>query len=243
MNTGLQGKNIMVIESVRNFGKPTALAFAREGANLLLVSNGPKDALEETAQAAAELGVKVATGTCDAGDESQVRALSKLVSDAFGHVDVLVNNGLVPQTPQSLLDISFDSWKRKIQTEVRGALFICQEVLPKMAERKWGRVINYGGLAAFQGEDAISATSELAMVGLTRGIAREYGPHNITANCICAGGFEEPGGIPFPPGERQAVPRWGTPEEAASMAIYLASEDSGYLTGQCLMVNGGKHYL
>ena len=229
MNTGLLGKNVMVIESVSNFGKPTALAFAGEGANLLLVSNGPKEALEETAQAAA--------------DESQIRGLSKLVSETLGHVDVLVNNGLVPHTPESLLDITFDSWKRKIQTEVRGALFICQEVLPGMVERKWGRVITYGGLAAFQGEDAISATSELAIVGLTRGIAREYGPHNITANCICAGGFEEPGVIPFPPNERQAVPRWGKLEEAASLAIYLASEDSGFLTGQCLLANGGKYYL
>ena len=149
----------------------------------------------------------------------------------------------MPQTPQSLLDITFDSWKHKIQTEVRGALFICQEVLPGMVQRKWGRVITYGGLAGFQGEDAISATSELAIVGLTRGIAREYGPHNITANCICAGGFEEPGVIPFPPTERQAVPRWGKPEEAASLAIYLASEDSGFLTGQCLLANGGKYYL
>ena len=243
MNTGLLGKNVMVIESVSNFGKPTALAFAGEGANLLLVSNGPKEALEETAQAAAELGVTVSTETCDAADESQIRGLSKLVSETLGHVDVLVNNGLVPHTPESLLDITFDSWKRKIQTEVRGALFICQEVLPGMVERKWGRVITYGGLAAFQGEAAISAASELAIVGLTRGIAREYGPHNITANCICAGGFEEPGVIPFPPNERQAVPRWGKPEEAAFLAIYLASEDSGFLTGQCLLANGGKYYL
>ena len=84
------------------------------------------------------------------------------------------------------------------------------------------------------------------MVGLTRGIAREYGKYNITANCIGAGGIEgeeAEGGLSFPPGARDPLSRWGTPEEMAFLAVSLASEAAAYVTGQCVLANGGKYFL
>ena len=97
-----------------------------------------------------------------------------------------------------------------------------------------------------QGTDTLAGATELGMVGLTRGIVREYGQYNITANCIGAGGIaseEAEGRLAFPPGARDPLKRWGKPEEIAFLAVSLASTDAGYVTGQCVLANGGKYCL
>lgn len=164
----------------------------------------------------------------------------------FGCVDVLVNNALLPAESLPLEQLSFQAWKRKLDVELRGAMLVCQAVIPAMVERQWGRVINFAGLSAFNGDDPISSTAELGMVGLTRGIAREYGKFNITANCICPAGVEaSEAGVPaaYPPSDGDPIPRWGKGREVGFLAVSLASEDAGYLTGQCLLPNGGKYFL
>ena len=246
MYTGLEGKTVLVVESVNNFGRSTALAFAKEGANLVLASAQGGEALEATARQVTDQGVRVISGVCATGNNSQLNEIAQRGVAEFGHLDVLVNNTVLAVAPQSFSDLTFNSWKQKIETELQGSFFICQGILPLMVENNWGRVINYGGLAAFQGSDAGSSASEFGIIGLTRGIAREYGKHNITANCICPGGVQAPGeeGIgPFPPSDGDPVPRWGKPEEIAYLAVSIAAEDAGYLTGQCLVANGGKYLL
>ena len=246
MRSGLEGKTVLVTEVARNLGKPSALAFAAEGANLVLASLEGGETLEQVAHEAELSGVKVVAASCDTGDEGQVRELARKAFAEFGCVDVLVNNALLPVDPLPLERLSFQAWKRKIGVELRGAMLVCQAVIPKMVERQWGRVINFAGLAAFNGGDPISSTAELGMVGLTRGIAREYGKFNITANCICPAGVEaSEAGVPlvYPPSDGDPIPRWGKGEEVGFLAVSLASEDAGYLTGQCLLPNGGKYFL
>ena len=105
-------------------------------------------------------------------------------------MDVVVNNVLFPLPAQAFGAVPFEVWKRKIEVELTGSFFLFKAVLPRMIEQQWGRIINFTGLAAVQGSDALTASTEQGMVGLTRGIAREYGKYNITANCIGAGGIE-----------------------------------------------------
>ncbi len=246
MQTGLEGKTVLVTEVARNLGMATALAFAAEGANLVLGSLDGGELLEQAAHEAAASGAKVVTASCDTGDEGQVRELARKALAEFGSIEVLVNNALLPVEPLPLDQLSFQTWKRKIGVELRGAMLVCQAVVPSMVERRWGRVINFAGLAAFNGDDPISSTAELGMIGLTRGIAREYGKFNITANCICPGGVEDPGageGLVYPPSDGDPLPRWGRGGEVGFLAVSLASEDAGYLTGQCLLPNGGKFFL
>ena len=246
MITGLEGKTVLVTEAAYNFGNAIALAFAREGANLLLATTGRGELIEPSAHGASELGVKVITGLCDTSDEDQVQALVKKGLSEFGRLDVLVNNALLPLSAQSFAEISFGEWQRKIQLELTGSFFLCKAVLPGMIEQGWGRVINFTGLDAFQGMDVTSSATQLGMVGLTRGIAREYGKHNITANCIGPGGIEDPeasGTHGESADTHGALPRWGKPEEVAFLAVCLASEGAGYVTGQCLLSNGGKYFL
>jgi NAD(P)-dependent dehydrogenase (short-subunit alcohol dehydrogenase family) len=115
-----------------------------------------------------------------------------------------------------------------------------------MIGQQWGRIINYIGLAGFQGANFADSAIELGLVGLTRGIAREYGRYNITANCIGPAGIEtdKENAIPgLSPGSHGPLPRLGKPEEVAFLAVCLASENAGYVTGQCLLANGGRHFL
>jgi NAD(P)-dependent dehydrogenase (short-subunit alcohol dehydrogenase family) len=246
VETKLKGKTVFVADALHHFGKPLALAFAREGANLFLATLSDADQLAQTAHDVASLGVKVVTGLGDLSNEAQVEALVNTCIAELGHVAVVVNNVLFPVPARSFGDVPFEVWKRKVEVELTGSFFLFKAVLPGMIAQKWGRIINFTGLSAFDGTDALAGSTELGMVGMTRGIAREYGKHNITANCLGTGGIvseESEGGLSFAPGARNPIQRWGNPEELAWLAVSLASEDAGYVTGQCLLANGGKYFL
>jgi NAD(P)-dependent dehydrogenase (short-subunit alcohol dehydrogenase family) len=246
VETNLKGKTVFVTEALRHFGMPMARAFAQEGANLFLATLSDPEPLELAARAVASLGVKVVTAPCDLSREAQVAAaVDKCVAE-LGSVDVVANNVLFPRPAQAFEAVSFDIWQRKIEVELTGSFFLFKSVLPRMMAQQWGRIINFTGLAAFHGSDALAGSTELGMVGLTRGIAREYGSYNITANCIGAGGIENEeaeGGLSFPPGPRDPLRRWGKAEEIAFLAVSLASDAAGYVTGQCVLANGGKYFL
>ena len=246
MESHLQGKTVLLLEATRNFGRATAQALAREGANLFLSTLDGGDLLESISRDVSASGVKVATGQFDISDEAQAKALVERCIAEFGRLDVVINNALYPAPTQSLEDLSFEQWQRKIAVETTGAFYLFKQVIPRMMAQSWGRIISYAGLDAFRGEDLTAGATELGIVGLTRGIAREYGKHNITANCIGGGGIEgedAEGRHAFPPAGRGALTRWGRPEEIAFLAVSLCSEDAGYVTGQCLLANGGKYFL
>lgn len=246
METQLQGKTVLVSDALHNFGTPLARAFAKEGANLLLATLSDAAQLEQTARAIASRPGQVVTGLCDPSNQSQVEAVVQKCMSAFGRIDVVVNNVLFPVPAQTFESVPFEVWKRKIEVELTGSFFLFKAVLPHMMAQQWGRIINFTGLAGFQGSDALTGSPELGMVGMTRGIAREYGKYNITANCIGAGGMENEeaeGGLAFPPGPRDPMQRWGTPDEIAFLAVALASADAAYVTGQCVLANGGKYFL
>lgn len=246
VESGLQGKTVLVTEATRNFGCVTARALAQEGATLFLATLDQGEQLESIRRDVSALGVQVGTGQYDISDATQAQALVAQCMAEFGRLDVVVNNVLVAVPTQSLEALSFEQWKRKIEVETTGSFYLFKHVLPQMIAQEWGRIINYAGLDAFKGGDILAGATELGIVGLTRGIAREYGKHNITANCIGAGGIETEeaeGRHAFPPGERDPIPRWGRPEEIAFLTVSLCREEAGYVTGQCLLANGGKYFL
>lgn len=246
METDLKGKTVFVTDALHHFGTPMALAFAREGAHLFLTTPSDQAQLDHTAGTVSALGVKVGTSLCDPSSEAQVAAAVHKCMAELGRIDVVVNNVLFPVPPHAFGTVPFEVWKRKMEVELTGSFLLFKAVLPHMIAQQWGRIITLTGLAAFQGTDALAGAAELGIVGMTRGIAREYGKYNITANCIGVGGIEgeeAEGGIAFPPGARDPMQRWGKPEEIAFLAVALASADAGYVTGQCVMANGGKHFL
>jgi 3-oxoacyl-[acyl-carrier protein] reductase len=244
VETGIKGKTILITGASRNMGRMAALAFAREGANLALCTSAKMDELYQVADDARSQGVTVVAEKCDVTDSLAVAGFVKKTRDQLGGVDVVINvAGYRAERP--FLEESFEVWNRTIAVNLSGPFHVCRNVIPLMIEQRWGRIINFSGISPFIGAGVAKSMVKLGIVGFTRGIAREFGEYNITANCIGPGfiarGYDtsvtekvlEPG---------QPIRRKGTPEEAVSLLLYLASENAGFITGQCYLVNGGLHF-
>lgn len=245
MDTGLKGKTVLITGASRNLGRLASIAFAREGANLAICTSAKMKELGEVAAEARALGAKVVAEKCDVTDSAAVAAFVKKTRDQLGRIDVAVNIAGF-RAESKFLEGSFEEWTRAIAVNLTGPFHVCRNVLPSMIERRWGRIINISGISPYLGGGATKAMVKLGIVGFTRGLAREFAEHNITANCIGPGSIGR--------GERDAhesekevrawqpIRRKGRPEEVTSLMLHLASENAGYTTGQCYLVNGGAYF-
>jgi NAD(P)-dependent dehydrogenase (short-subunit alcohol dehydrogenase family) len=245
MDTGLKGKNVLITGASRNLGSAAALAFASEGANLAICTSAKMKELNQVAADARKLGVKVVAEKCDVTDGTAVTAFVKAARDELGSVDVAVNvAGFRAESP--LLETGFEEWTRAIEVNLTGPYHVCRSVIPLMIERRWGRIINISGVSPYTGGGATKAMVKLGIVGFTRGVAREFAPHSITANCIGPGtiGRAERDAHETERDVRPSQPirRKGRPEEVTSLMLHLASENAGFITGQCYLVNGGMYF-
>lgn len=248
MDTGLKGKTVLITGASRNMGRVAAVSFAREGANLVLCTSSKMEGLEETARLARAKGAEVLTQQCDVSDAAQVEALAVAARRKFGGVDVAVNNAVYrcEARGKGFLDLPHEMWQRNIEVNLNGPYYICRSVIPDMKQKGWGRIINFSGIAPFLGSGAAKAMAKIGIVGLTRGLASEFAPYGITANCIGPGTIATERESKLPDKElhaEQPVRRLGKPGEIAELAVYLASEQAAFITGQCYLVNGGLYYL
>ena len=245
METGLKGRTILITGASRNMGRLAALAYAREGANLAICTSSKMAELGQVAAELRALGAKVVAEQCDVADAAAVQRFVKTVRSELGSIDVVLNNA-VYRGEGSFLEQSDEAWTRNIEVNLSGPRNILRAALPAMIEKKWGRVINFSGIAPYLGVGAAKAMAKLGIVGFTRGIAREFAEHNITANCIGPGTIDvERDAFQVNKGLRptQPIRRLGKPEEVVSLMVYLASENAGFITGQCYLVNGGMYML
>jgi NAD(P)-dependent dehydrogenase (short-subunit alcohol dehydrogenase family) len=245
MDTGLKGKTVLITGASRNMGRLAALAFAREGANLAICTSTKMDELGQVARELRDLGSKVVAERCDVSDKAAVNAFVARVCDNLGTVHVVLNNA-VSRAEGPFLEEGDDVWEKNIAVNLGGPRNICRATLPLMIRQKWGRIINFSGIAPYLGASASKAMAKLGIVGFTRGLAREFAQHEITANCIGPGTIDvERDASQKPKGLKDAQPirRLGKPQEVVSLAVYLASEDAGFITGQCYLVNGGMYFL
>lgn len=244
MDTGLKGRTALITGAGRNIGRITALMVAREGANLALCTRSKMDQLNAVAAEARGLGARVMTVQCDVADSAAVERFVASAKKEFGSVDVAINNAVYRAEGGGFLEQPWEKWARNIDVNLNGPYHVCRSVIPLMMEKGWGRIINYSGIAPYLGHGVAKSMAKLGIVGLTRGIAKEFAGHGITANCIGPGSIDvERDAFQDRKGVRSAQPvqRFGTPEEIASLAVYLASEQAGFITGQCYLANGGMY--
>lgn len=244
MDTGLKGKNVLITGASRNMGRLAAIQFAGEGANLAICTSRKLPELEAVAKELRARGVKVYAAQCDVADRSGVEAFVRNAQAELGTIDVAINNAVYRAEGEFLAETD-DVWERNIAVNLTGPRNICRAVLPGMIERQWGRIINFSGIAPFLGIGPSKAAVKIGIIGLTRGIAREFAVHNITANCIGPGTFDVERDAfqqskPLKP--EQPIRRLGKPEECTSLMLYLASEGASFVTGQCYLVNGGMYF-
>jgi NAD(P)-dependent dehydrogenase (short-subunit alcohol dehydrogenase family) len=245
MDIGLKGRTVLITGASRNLGSAAALAFAGEGANLAICTSAKMKELNQVADDARKLGVKVVAEKCDVTDGAAVAAFVKKTRDQLGGVDVAVNiAGFRAESP--FLEATWEEWAHAIDVNLSGPFHVCRNVLPLMIEHKWGRIINISGVSPYTGGGATKAMVKLGIVGFTRGLAREFAPHNITANCIGPGtiGRAEKDERESEKSVKstQPIQRKGRPEEVTSIMLHLASAQAGYTTGQCYLVNGGMYF-
>jgi len=245
VKTGLEGRTVLITGAGRNIGRRMAVLFAEEGANLAICTSRNMDGLDETASEAEKAGAKVMAQQVDVTDPDSVARFVKSAHDKFSRIDVVVNNA-VYRSEGDLLEEPVESWMRNIAVNLHGPYYMCKAAIPHMIDAKWGRVVNFSGIAPFLGSYPGKSMVKLGIVGFTRGLAKQYGQHNITANCIGPGhieverdDFQDKSKGVF---AHQPVRRSGDPDEVAGLAIYLASDKGGYVTGQCYLVNGGAYF-
>ena len=245
METGLKGKTVLITGASRNMGRLAAIAFARERANLAICTSAKMAQLNEVAAECRALGAQVVAEQCDVADGTSVDSFVDKVRSELGTVHVALNNAVYRVDSTPFLEVADDEWDKSLRVNLGGPRYICRAVLPMMIKQRWGRIINFSGIDPFLGASVTKGTSKLGIVGFTRGIAREFAEHEITANTIGPGTIDvERDAVLKPKVLRptQPIRRMGRPEEVVSLMLYLASEDAGFITGQTYLVNGGMYF-
>ena len=213
-----------------------------------------QQAAEKVAGELVEQGLEgVAYGGVDVSDRAQVDAAVERVRTEVGPPLVLVNNAGIPGF-KAFLDITDEKWTRIMEVNLNGPFYFCQAVVPDMIEAGWGRIVNISSSSAQSGQPYMIhyVTSKAGLIGFTKALALELGPHGITVNTIPPGFVDTPmlrgseqrgllGGTVDETAERTPVRRAGTPEDIAHACSFLVSEGASYVTGQVIGVNGGRN--
>jgi 3-oxoacyl-[acyl-carrier protein] reductase len=241
----LSGQVAIVTGGSRGIGRAIARVFGAAGAQLALVARD-ESRLAATAQELRSAGCKVLECRADVADEAQVNEVVSRVVEAHGQVDILVNNaGILETGPISWFNAA--DWNRMIAVNLTSVFNLCRAVAPLMSARETGRIINISSISAQTGGvsgGAPYAASKGGMLSLTKTLARDLAPYNVTVNAICPGQIEtEMGALSGEARQRvlELIPlhRMGTPEDIAYAALFLASRASSYITGATIDVNGG----
>lgn len=242
----LHGRTALVTGASRGLGRHFALTLARAGADLVVTARNV-EALEGVVAEIRELGRTALPLPLEVTEKASIDALARNVSSS-ANVDILVNNaGCNVRKPA--LEVTWDDWNRVLDTNLRGAFFVAQALVPGMLSRGYGRVINIGSLTAVFGYAGIGPyfASRGGMKQLTMSLADEWGAHGITVNCLAPGWFktdqtaalyENPEWLAYL-NDRLPLKRPGKTEELEGALLFLASDASTYVTGQTLLVDGG----
>jgi gluconate 5-dehydrogenase len=228
-------------------GQYFARALARAGADLVLTSRDRRS-LASFEQEIAALGRRYSSVSLDVCNEDSIRSAVAEAESVFGKIDILVNNaGMNIRKPA--LDVTWEDWNRILDTNLRGAFFVAQAVAKGMIERGYGRIINVGSVTSVAGYAGLGpyGASRGGIRQLTMSLADDWGPHGVTVNCLAPGWFRtEQNKVMYESKEwveylcdRIPVKRPGRPDDLDGPVIFLASEESRYVTGQTLLVDGG----
>ena len=253
----LEGKTALITGASRNIGRETALTFAREGADLALASLQSPQELEEVAAECRELGVRTYTATADIAEGDQCRRLVADSLEALGKIDILVSNAAIrPHHP--LLSVTDEDWHRVFGINLHSTFYLAKAALPGMMERQTGSIIGIGGMAAITGRPDTSTVTaaKTGLWGFIRAVAAEFAPYNIRANMVNPGTIDTSRRNPewFARESRQPtgnddqlrrIPlgRQGTIYDIANACLFLASDESAYITGDQLNVVGGRYMV
>ena len=246
----LADKVALITGAGSGIGRAAALLFAKEGAKIVVADFVPQGG-HETVKMIKEAGGQAIFVEVNVTKSSDVQRMVKSAVDAYGRLDILFNNAGMQGKYIMTADLPEETWDNIIATNLKGVFLGCKYAIPVMLNQGSGVIINTAstaGMLGLPGSQAYCA-SKAGVIQLTKSAALEYADKNIRINCICPGGITTPlSGIgkaltdaaSIPPFHQpQAMRRFGSPEEVAKVALYLASDDSSFVTGTLSVVDGG----
>lgn len=248
-----KGKVAVVTGSSRGIGRGIALALARNGCALTIVYRKRRDKADEVVKTIKEMGGEAIAVQCDVSKRDEVEAMFKAAMDAFGKVDILVNSAGIGGRG-SLLDTTDEVWDAQMAVNLKG-VFLCSQVAARyMVERNYGKIVNISSNSGFgiaMGGETAYGVSKAGVIQLTKSSAYDLGKHSINVNCVAPGAVdtdmlkgsrsdEEYEKVLEGRRNRASLGITGTPEDIANAVLFFASDDSRYITGKTLLVDGGR---
>jgi NAD(P)-dependent dehydrogenase (short-subunit alcohol dehydrogenase family) len=243
----LTGKIALITGASKGLGRAMAVALAGAGAELLLVSRNTQQ-LSDTARAAENAGAGVEVFRTDVTQEEDVRKLETEIRGKTGKLHILINNaGINVRKP--VTDFTLAEWRQVLDTNLTGPFLMCRSFVPMMKGHGYGRILNLTSImshVALPGRSAYAA-SKTGLLGFTRALALELAPEGITVNGISPGPVATEMNQPIlqnPELNQQFISRiplgrWGKVEEIGKLALYLCSEEAGFITGADFLIDGG----
>jgi 3-oxoacyl-[acyl-carrier protein] reductase len=254
----IQGEISLVTGAGRGIGRAIALRFAREGADLILAGRTMRD-LESVREEITALGRQTLAIACDISDDSAIRSLVRRGIERFGKIDSLINNAGYYCANAPLQEMPDEEWDRTLRVNLTGTFYVCRTVVPEMIKCRRGSIVMMSSIASKAAFpfSAPYAAAKTGLLGLTRALAAELGPHGIRVNALCPGvvtGTEMHAAVNrevqkmtgVAPEERVSGARnmallrmLPSPEDVAEAALFLCSPLAAAITGQSLNVDGG----
>lgn len=242
----LQGKAVLVTGASRGIGREIALELAREGANVAVNYSGSEAKAQEVVAEIQSLGSEAFAVQCDVANSESVSEMIKVTIERFGKLDILVNNAGITRD-NLLMRMKDDEWDSVINTNLKGVYLCTKGVTRQMMKQRNGRIINIASVVGVSGNpgQANYVAAKAGVIGLTKTAAKELASRGITVNAVAPGFITTDMTDKLTEEVKEALlsqiplARFGEPSDIAKVVTFLASEDSSYMTGQTLHVNGG----
>jgi NAD(P)-dependent dehydrogenase (short-subunit alcohol dehydrogenase family) len=247
---GFSGRVAFVTGAANGVGRAAALAFAREGASVV-VADVSEQGNQETARMIEEAGGRALAVRCDVTRTEDVKAALDKGVETFGRLDFAFNNAGIEQPVTSAADVTEEDWDRLIDVDLRGVFLCMKHEIPLMLRQGGGAIVNTGSGAAVKGiaGQAAYCAAKFGMIGLTKAAALDYANSKIRVNAVCPGYVDTPMMQRFTGGTSEGrqkvidnVPagRPATPEEIAAAVVWLCSDAAAYVIGHAMVIDGGQ---
>jgi len=243
----LTGKAALITGGDSGIGRAVALAFAREGADVLISYLSEEDDAQETERLVTEAGRKAVRGAGDIGNEGHCKALVERAFQAFGRLDILVNNAAYQMSQEKIQDVTTEQFDRTMKTNVYALFWLCKAALPQMS--KGGCVINTASIQGYEPSPELLdyATTKAAIINFSKGLSKQAMKLGVRVNVVAPG----PVWTPLIPstldnekakqfGANTVFERPAQPAELAPLFVWLASPEASYITGEVFAATGGK---